>query len=305
MSPGGRWRKATASFRTVAGVVLIGGALWGGWMITASLRENSPHMPAVAKAVPVRPPELRTTQAGVLNDAWLARTLALPRRVALMELNLEELRTRLLADRQVLSANLTRQFPDRLIVEVTEREPVARLRVGATGRPRDLLVARDGVMFAGSGYDSAMLESLPWLGGISVVAQGEGFRPVARMEEVSELLSRAQFAARELYRQWKIVSLARLDSDNEIEVTMQDNTTVVFDAKSAFFGQLANLDFMMEKLERVPRAGARIDLSLGREVPVMIIPLEAAGVAPARPAPSPSSFLPRFLNSQPNIKREL
>ena len=115
----------------------------------AALQENPRKIPATAKAVPMKPPELKTMRDGVLDDAWLARTLEIPPGASLMELDLEKLQARVLADRQVLTANITRLFPDRLIVQVTERMPIARIRVDLGVVQRDLLVARDGVLFFG------------------------------------------------------------------------------------------------------------------------------------------------------------
>lgn len=304
MSRGGRWRRWRAIAGTTALLALLGGLAAGGWLIVAALQENSPQMPDIAKTVAIRAPELRTTRDGVLDDAWLARTLALPPRVSLMELDLEKLRARVLADGQVLTASLTRQFPDRLIVHVTERTPLARLRIEHAGQPCDFLVARDGVVFAGHGFDPVLLDSLPWLAGVKLATDGGGFRPIARMNMVAQLLTDAQLAAGHLYRTWRIVSLERLDSDDEFEVTTSDHTTIVFSAKGGFIVQLANLDYMMEKLARLPPARARIDLSLGREVPVRIEPLTAA-LAPVPKAAGGSAPITLFPLSQSPAKREL
>ena len=305
MSRGGRWRRVLAAARITALVAFVGAVAWGGWMIASSLRQDSPHMPAVAKAVPVRAPELKTTRDGVLDDAWLARTLALRPGVSLMELDLEALRARVLADGQVLTATLTRQFPDRLFVHVTERSPVARLRVQQAGFARDLLVARDGVVFAGSGFDPAMVETLPWLAGVSLVTEAGRFQPIPRMSVVAQLLADAQLAADHLYQSWEIVSLARIESDDELEVTTKDHSIVVFSAKGGFFVQLAKLDYMLEQLARMPPARVRIDLSLGRDVPVR--PLPAAAETP--PVPARSAVLRPlfqvFPTSQSQTHREL
>ena len=294
-----------AGVRVAALGLFVVGFGWGLWMIASALREKSPRIPEVAKAVPMKAPELRTTRDGVLDDAWLGRTLALPAGASLMELNLEKLRSRLLTDGQVLTANLTRIFPDRLLVTISERTPVARIRAGQEGNSRDWLVARDGVVFAGAGYSEAVLESMPWLAGIALVPEGAGFRPIPRMDVVSRLLTDAQFAAEPLYRMWQVVSMARLDSDNEIEVTMKDNTTVVFGAKGGFFVQLSNLDFMMERISRLPRAKTRIDLSLGREVPVMVEPVAATEPKGGREKPVATPFFKLQPNSQSKNQREL
>ena len=280
MSRGGRWRRALHAVRIGAVMVLIAGVGAGGWFVAEALREDARHLPAAAKSVPVRTPELKSTD-GVLDQAWLERTLALPARASLMELDLEQLRARLLADGQIVTAHLIRQFPDRLIVNVTERSPVARIRIERAGASRDLLVARDGVMFAGIGYDAAFLETLPWLAGVELALEEGRFKPIARMEMVAQLLADAQLAAAHLYQTWEIVSLARLEADAEVEVTTKEGSKIVFSAKGGFFVQLAKLDYLLEQLARMPSTPVRIDLSLGRDVPVRPL-VSAAETVPAR-----------------------
>jgi hypothetical protein len=317
MSRGGRWRFTLALARGISVVAFLAALGWGGWTVVAALQENPRLMPAAAKAVPILPPELRTD--GVLTSAWLGRTLALPRGASLMSLDLEKLRTRLLGEGQVLTANLTRRFPDRLVVDITERTPVARVMADWGGQPRELLVARDGIVFAGEGHDRAMLETLPWLDGLKISRRGEQFLPIEGIEAVSELLATARLEAEHLYRSWRVVSLARLAADRVIEVRTIEGVTIVFAAEAAsasgtlrrqgFFRQLVRLDYLWDNVAHVPGTRARVDLSLGREVPVMIeaVPGEGApdGAVPrragaARPAPT-FSFLPL----QPKTNREL
>lgn len=299
MSRGGRWRRLMHGARVAAGV---GGGLalaWGIWFLAGTLSQSPRHVPQVAKNVPVRRLELQTSAGGVLDVAWLERTLALPREAALVELDLERLRHRLLAEGQVVSATITRQFPDRLIVRLTERMPVARVRVEVFGQSRDFLVAPDGLVFQGTGFEPAVLATLPWLSGIALVPEGAGFRPIPGMPAVAQLLADAQFAARHLYQTWMTISLARLPVDRELEVTTKNGTTIVFNATGEFFVQLATLDYLVEKLANTPAARARIDLTLGRNVPVQVEPpspasgeRRAAPVPAAAAAPVPSFFPP-------------
>lgn len=309
MSSGGKWRRAMAALRatllTAFTIAAIGGALW----IAITLVQNS-RLPALAKSGPLKPPELRTSREGVLDSAWLARTLELPAKASLMELDLEQIRARVLADNQVITANVTRSFPDKLMVSVTERTPVARMRVEAIGGPRDLLVARDGVVFDGYGFEPALIESLPWLAGITLVPDGRAFKPIAGMNAVAQLLADAQFAAAHLYAAWQVVSLERLDSDRQLEVTTKDGSTIVFGATGDYYLQLLRLDAVAERLERLPGSRARIDLSLGREVPVMVeqppevAPADAKGRA-KKSAAAPAAKLSLFPPPQSKAKREL
>lgn len=270
MSRGGRWRRLAQTLR----VLLLAGAVAGlgglGWFTAGALSRDPDRVPDVARSVPLRRLELATTAGGVLDLEWLRRTLALPPTTALLELDLDALRGRLLADPQVVSVMLTRQFPDVLAVRLAERTPVARIRLERNGYARDLLVASDGVVFPGVNQDPAALAVLPWLSGFALHPAGDAFRPIPGMPAVAQLLADAQYAAMPLYRTWTSLSLARLASDREIEVQTRDGTTVVFSAARDFFVQLATLDYLATRVRREPGSRARIDLTLGRNVPVMV-----------------------------------
>ena len=232
---------------------------------------------------------------GVLDSAWLARTLELPPRVSLLELDLDKLSARVLADQQVLTVGMRKIFPDRLEVQITERTPVARVHVAMGDTPRDLLVARDGVVFFGTGFDPLMVRSLPWLEGITLVQDGAQFLPIPHMAVVARLLAEAQFSAPHLYHQWHSVSLARMELDREAEVTLKSGTKARFSAKGNIFVQLAHLDDIVERLGRNSGSQARIDLTLGREVPVTLetVSTEARAVPLIGGAVHASPLFPR------------
>ncbi|MCX6954982.1 MAG: FtsQ-type POTRA domain-containing protein [Verrucomicrobia bacterium] len=303
MSRGGKWRLTTSVMRGTAAVTVLGLTAWGVWEVIRVLQEDPTTMPAAAKTVAVKNLELRTD--GVLGNDWLARTLALPKHTSLTELDLQVMRTRLLASGQVNAAWLTKYFPDTLKVQVAERTPVVRVMAELRGRQVALLVARDGVVFEGHGYEAALLDSLPWLDGVKLTFNGERYEPVADMALVADLLSRAQVDAPHLYRTWNVVSLARLKSDAEVQVRTKPGTTVVFAANADFFQQIARLDYQWDLFGKEPVPPVKIDLSLGNEVLVAFQPAGLAQVpiapaAVAKPAPAPT--LNFFPNSQPKPK---
>jgi cell division protein FtsQ len=207
-----------------------------------------------------------------------------------------------LEDRQVLTVGMRKIFPDRLEVQVTERLPVARVRVALGEAPRDLLVARDGVVFAGTGFDPMMIRTLPWLDGIALAQDGAHFAPVPHMETVTRLLAEAQFSAPHLYHQWLSVSLARMELDREIEVTFKSGTKARFSAKGRFFVQLAHLDHIVGTYGRSSRARLHIDLTLGRDVPVTI---EMASTDAPSATGSAGQASPLLSRSQSKTQREL
>jgi cell division protein FtsQ len=253
----------------------------------------------------MKPPELVTD--GTLDNAWLERTLQLPRGATLQGLDLLKLRGRLLADGQVLTANLTVHLPDRLEARITERTPIARVMVEAAGEQRAFVVARDGVIFGGLGYGDDIIQTLPWLDGVTITRMGETFRPIAGMDVASELLAKARLEAEHLYRTWHVVSLARLQADREIEVRTRapHEVTIVFGASEDFFRQLARLDYTWEKLTSAAAVRARVDLSLGRDV---LVTIEQASADASKPATGASAAAPEysiFRSTVSQTKREL
>lgn len=308
MSWGGRRRLATAGLWKGLVVVVLTGLAWGAWEVAGALRKNSRAMPAAAKTVPVKNFSLRTNADGVLDAQWLKQALALPKGASLMELDLQQLRTRLLAYGQVNAVSLTLNFPDTLEVRISERSPIVRLRAQlGSGEERTLLVARDGVVYEGMGYEAERLEELPWLAGAKLERKGGRFEPIDGMKTVADLLAQARLNAEPLYRMWQSVSLARLRSDHELEVRTKPGTLVVFGAEGDFAVQLAKLDYQWATLSRLPAPVAKIDLSLGREVPVTFESAAAkpaaAGGMTAKNAAAPRLF--NLPNSQSRNHREL
>jgi len=305
MSREGKWRLTTSVLRVTGVAAVLGCAAWGVWEVSRVLQENPSTMPAAAKTVAVKNLELRTD--GVLGHDWLARTLALPKNTSLMELDLHVMRGRLLASGQANAAWLTKRFPDTLQVQVAERTPVVRVMADLRGRQTALLVARDGVVFEGDGYDAALLESLPWLDGVKLVFDGERYEPLADMGLVAELLSRVQVDAGHLYKTWNVVSLARLKTDGEIQVRTKPGTLVVFSANADFFLQIARLNHQWDIFGHEPVPPVKIDLSLGREVLVAFQPAGLASVpitpaAAVQAAPAAVQSPNFFSNSQSKPK---
>ncbi len=311
MSREGRWRLLTSLGRVLGIVAATIAVAWAVWQVAAALQENPSKMPAAARTVPVKNFTLKTNAEGVLDATWLRQALALPKGATLMELDLQQLRARLLADGQVSAVNLTRVFPDTLEVRIAERAPVARLHAQfENGAERTLLVARDGVVFSGTGFEAARLDELPWLDGVKLARVGGRFEPIAGMNFVADLLAQARLEADYLYAMWRVVSLARLQSDKEIEVRINTGTVIVFGTDSDFALQIAKLDYQWDLIGKLPTPPSKINLALGREVPVTFdAPVPAGTTAPrvtvpAKSAPALAPLFSLIPNSQPKTKRE-
>ena len=289
MSREGRRRVMLASLKFALLCAVLVAAAWAGLEVYATWETNPARLKDPVKAVPLKQVVFATD--GVLSRAWLDQALALPRNPSLISLDLAALERRLLASGQVRSVVLRRRFGDNaLVVTTQERVPVARVMVQVGGgTPALRLVAADGVVFEGVGYERAAVEPLPWLGGLQLRrAAAGGFEPIAGMDQVAALLAAADRLVPALRADWQVVSLARLASDQEIEVRSREIPEIVFDARGNFPRQLAKLDYVVDSLRAhgAPPM-ARVNLALGSQVPVEL--QETAPLAPARPISQPKS----------------
>jgi cell division septal protein FtsQ len=305
MSGEGRRRVAMGSMRAVMGVCAIGLVSWGAWEVSATLRD----MPDASRADRVRSLVLITD--GVLDKNWLAKTLSIPADATLMGLNLNELHSKLVADAQVASATIERNFPDKVTVRISERSPVARLMAqSGSSSPTMLLLSRDGYAFAGAGFDPAMIATLPWIDGVRLSRIGKAFAPIAGMKTVSELLATGKLEAEELYKTWQVISIGRLATDGEIEVHTRDGMKVIFGSREDYLRQIARLDLLVDSNTDPTRPIRTVNLALGSQVPVTYgtaaptmeqPPLNPLGSRSASPAVS----LPSLSSIHIDIKREL
>jgi cell division protein FtsQ len=301
MSRQGRRRRRLEWLKVVALCSFLAVAGWSVYEVVHSWETDRSGLATAVHSQPVREVILITT-GGVLTTQWVTDALALPKSASLMALDLTALRDKLLSFPQVRAAVLTRSFPDTLVVTLQERTPVARVQADdGSGAIKHLLVARDGTVYDGFNYDRLMLAGLPWLNDIRLVRSGTGFAPIAGMEDVATLLSTAQLQAPHLYRDWLIVSLARLADQDEIIVKAQNNEEIVFSRKEDFFRQVAQLDSILDRISEQTGgtvAVQKVNLALGGQVPVTL-----AGTPDELAKMPPNSF--SIQSSQPKAKRDL
>lgn len=305
----GKKRLAMAVGNVMGLVLVLGASVWGVYEVVNLWETDRTRITAPTKGAPIRDFALRTD--GVLNKDWVEQTLALPKGASLMEVDLVDLKRRLEESGQVSKAVLERRFPDVLVVTLQERAPVTRV-VALIGDapPVSFMVARDGMVYSGHGYDSALVESLPYVDGVKLVREGAGFARLEGMEAVADLLGTAQSSAPSLYRTFKVVSLARFKLDRTLTVKSSEVDVITFGAShDGFFQQLARLDFILEETRRQNATGPlkSVNLAIGdKHVPISF-ETAATGRAPAsspsasRPSPSSGAglFSPAFRNSSP------
>jgi hypothetical protein len=272
MSSEGRKRLALSVGNLVGLCLIIGAMGWGIFEFIGLWQHDRTRLTAPVKREPLREIALRTD--GVLDQGWVKRTLNLAADATLMELDLPALKNRLLAGGQVRSAVLARRFPDVLVITLQERTPVVRVMAKlGDAEPRALAVARDGIVYQDIGYDETLMNGLPFIDGVRLVRQGEGFSRLEGMEPVAELLAAALVNTPDLYRSFRVISLARLALDGVLVVRSAEVEAITFGlrASTPFTQQLARLDYILEETRRNSPAGPLKAVNLavgGNQVPV-------------------------------------
>jgi cell division protein FtsQ len=267
----GKKRLAMAIGNIVGLVLVLGASAWGIFEVVSVWGTNPARITAPTKGAPIRDFAVRTD--GVLDNAWVRRTLDLPKDASLMELDLIDLKRRLEESGQVSKAVIERRFPDVLVVTLQERAPVARVmaRIG-DATPVSFMISRDGMVYSGYGYDRTMVEELPYIDGVKLIREGAGFARIEGMDSVADLLGTAQASAPALYRSFEVVSLARFALDRTLAVKSTEVEVITFGAsQDSFYRQLARLDYILEETRSQNIAGQlkSVNLAIGdKQVPI-------------------------------------
>lgn len=269
--------------KKIALCVLLTGAAILGLKVYTAWKNNPSNVKAPVKDTPLKTIAVRSN--GVLDQAWVARTLALPKTIDMMELNLTALRERLLDNPQVRVATLARQFPDTLAITLEERFPVARILIQQPDGQRDeLLVSTDGTVYAGANYAPETLASLAYLADVTLIRTAPNahqYLPLNGIDHVARLIDAARTNTPDHYATWRSISLQRYDEDRVLIVNTSRSAQIIFGIRDEFINQIARLDYMLEDLSRnaTPGRGAirTIDLSVGQtasgiQVPVTFYP---------------------------------
>ena len=274
-----------AMLKIISSIFLVCLCVVGVYLLYTTWHDDPSDIKAPVRNQPLKTITLNNP-GGVLDHAWVTRTLALPKGVDMMELNLSALRDRLLANPQIRTATLTRQFPDTLVITLEERRPVARLLVQRAPAipPEELLVALDGtqgILYTGINYKPERLATLLYLANVPLIPttpNATTYAPIDDMKFIADLITTAQGNIPNPYANWRSISLKRYayPEDRVLIVNNADNSQIIFGIRENFRAQIARLDWIMDNLDAsAPNHGPlrTIDLSLGQaQVPVTFWP---------------------------------
>lgn len=213
---------------------------------------------------------------GVLDQTWLQETLKLPKNAGLLDIDIYELDEKLEADSQVRAATVRRSFPDGLVVNVNEYQPVMRVMVrDPEGTLSAMLVADNGEVYTGKGYAAETLKRLPYVAGVQLHEVEGEISPIDGVPVVAELLQAARIMVPSLYADWRVVKLDRFDDRvaapwSVIIVQTRSHGEILFAPKN-FEEQLMQLDNIIASMREQGYTNiSRIDLSLDDQAAVKL-----------------------------------
>lgn len=194
--PRTRWR---AAFFALAGVAIVAGVGWAllgdRLLVVRSVTVTGTHPP--------------------VTQAQVAAAADVPLGTPLMNVDAGAVTRRVEAIRQVASATVTKDWPDHLVIAVTERVPVMAVRMSGGGYD---LVDKTGVVVR---WAQAKPAALPLL---ATALAGDALRGAASVTAVAEVLTELTPAVAKQVTQ---VTAAPLPSGPEqVTLTLKDGKTV-------------------------------------------------------------------------------
>ncbi|PXA05257.1 hypothetical protein DDZ13_04670 [Coraliomargarita sinensis] len=264
-SPQAKKRRQAKILKLLAVVLVLAGLIGLGFWIRSLIKDRAEP---IQISTPSREIEQIIFQTdGVLPDAWLGTVIQLGKGTTMMEVDIHAMKQALEEEAQVVSASVERVFPGSLKISVKEHHPVLRIAVqGASGKPVQRIVARDGTIYEGIGYKKATLRALPF---VEPFRHSNGsIRPMQGIEQVAVLLDSARRKQPEFFRTWKVVSLKHYSgnptlSGEVIEVRSSYVPRIIFGASTDFSQQLDRLKVILEYVRAKGNPSMkRIDLSL-------------------------------------------
>jgi len=242
--------------------LLLLGAAASSWYGYIHYREGVDRMQTVRSAQPLK--EILYQTDGVLTREWVAEQLGLELGADVMALDIHAKKLQLESFGQVRGAVLRRQ-PERLVINVRERFPVARVAAREEGGVTVLLVDREGVVYRGFGYRKAELDSMPFLGGVSLRRSEGQYLPLKHMDVVADLLITANEHTPHLVPSWRVIDCSELPA--LITVRSREIEEIIF-SRDQMAPQLRRLDMIVAENRRQMTGQKRVDLSLGNQVVV-------------------------------------
>ena len=184
---------------------------------------------------------------GVITKQWAQENSLLPSPQNLAQIDVRQIRENFLGASQIKDASVAKIYPDKILIEITEHKPAARIAIAQNKSVREYLVSPEGVIFDPVCVPPESVADLPWLMGVPIIQKGAGFEACENAHIIDELIKSARAALPENFETWRTINARELGSVTLpiMIVSTSENVKIVFHAK--------NIKYQLEKLEYILR----------------------------------------------------
>jgi len=261
--------RLTKVFVFLAILFVLGGV---GWFFQQWDNSDSGPLDLTGPGEPVS--KLSFSTDGVLHKRWFQNWFGPLRNRTLMDLDINNIQAELCKEPQIIIAQVVREFPSTLSINLKEKKPIMRLCLRSKSKGEQTwLVSAEGSLYRGTGYGKASLSHLPFLNiEPSLLKQkvnGIGFEELDGIPVVAPLLEIARRDYPSIYNNWQVLSYQR-PQDNDPGAHIHIKSIKVRNLRFAprnFTSQLRRLKYLlMEPDFRRNSVIELIDLSHDRSV---------------------------------------
>lgn len=196
-----------------------------------------------------------SSSIGRINEAWFKRNFdEIKEGISMGKIDIDSIKERLLSLGQIKEVFVSKEYPDKLSVQIVERIPILWVKI----QSQLYVVDEDGVVFKPVNYDQkglAEIAKMPEISDANVIREKSGDRVSYRfagMDVVNQLLIIAQEEYPELYKEWRSIDIKKFDGRDHapyasIRVKTPHIDEIIF-APKKFSEQMAML-FLVIKTE--------------------------------------------------------
>ena len=227
----------------VSAMILCAGTVFGTvWL----LRDKEKGVVILDVEPPSEPPELVVAgNSGIPGDA-IEEMVTEEVSVGLKKLNPYKVKEILEQRGQIRSAEVTKDFPDKLQIRISERQPILMLATQKADEPVQLWGVDDsGILFKPYNVKRMQVLGLPFLEGVKLADTLDGQTRIPGMEKVHYLLELLKREAYPVYDGIRTVSLAQFEEgEPELGATIVLNGREI---RRIIFG-VENFEYQVTKL---------------------------------------------------------
>ncbi|MBO7521437.1 MAG: FtsQ-type POTRA domain-containing protein [Opitutales bacterium] len=201
---------------------------------------------------------------GVITEQWARENSLMPEPQNLAQIDVMQIREKFLGVSQIKDASVAKIYPDKILIEISEYKPAARIAIARNKIAREYIVSREGVIYDPVCVPPESVADLPWIMGVPIIMKGDGFEKCDNAETIDELITSARAALPENFATWRTINARELGSRTLpiMIVSTTENVKIIFRSENIKY-QLEKLEYILRYFEEEGLGNVeKIDLSL-------------------------------------------